>query len=140
MRNRTPKSREARMRVLEILRIEAGIAPVPRPPGREQRMRILDLLKIQAGIPLDDPAPRRPGCKGTPIDLTDLEREFARNEKRRQARFRTLRLLGLHEDAAGRTICLACGETLAAGAAGLRCASPWATGVWHRMRCPGRTT
>ncbi len=128
------------MRVVEVLKLEAGMVEFIRTPSRDQRLRLLALWRLQAGLPAYDPAPRRPAGKGTPIDVSFLVREQARVEARRKARRRTLNALGLHEDAQGRTVCVLCGEAVSTAFTGLRGASPWAEGLWHRTLCAARAT
>lgn len=131
-------ARARRMRILDVLRLSCDDGP-PRVPGPEARRRIVEVLRLQAGLPgtpSDTPLPR--GRRET-IDLAQFDADRAWMEGRVSARRRLFAQAGLREDEKGLVSCIVCREALAGHAKGPVALSPWAVAIAHSFTCPGRT-
>lgn len=124
-------SRDQRLKIVEVLRLQCEDAP-PRVPGPEARRRIVEVMRIEASLPVassDTPLPRgRP----EPMDISDLVNEWEEGQRRYRGR---LAVLGLSQDMHGRLHCAACGDFVPASTRGMNCGSLKALALWHRQFC-----
>jgi hypothetical protein len=124
-------TRAQRLRILEVLRLQCNDAP-PRVPGPEARRRVVEVLRLQAGIPADSSEVRLPRGRPEPMDISDLENEWEEGQRRYRGH---LAVLGLSQDMYGRLHCAACGDFVPASTRGMNCGSLKALALWHGQFC-----
>jgi hypothetical protein len=131
-------TRAQRMRILEVLRLSDDEAP-PRVPGPEARRRIVEVLRLQAGLPATPSGTPLPRGRPEPIDLAQFDEDIAWMEARFHKRKGLFAAAGLREDGEGRVSCVACREVLAARPEGMPVAlHPRSMAFAHSFTCPAR--
>ena len=130
-----PKTeRERRLRIVQMLRVEAGEIDVPsdptavarRPTTRAQRRRIVEVLKLSDSD--GEPTPLR--ARADPLDISALAGDRERQRVQLEARFAAE---GLRLDHHGRVLCDDCNQIVVAIPRGrVYGTTPTALRVWHK--------
>jgi len=133
-------TRDQRRRILGRLRRSCDDPP-PRHLSRVQRMRLVEVMRLEAGLPARPPgrawsvvpAFRRAWAEEIDLDQFADDRAWWAARMRRKAL--TMKAARLRIDAPGRWCCADCGEVLVESLKGLVALSPWAVAFGHADHC-----
>lgn len=132
-----PKTeRERRMRIVQLLRVEAGEIDPPasavptRRYGRAARRRIVEAMAAEMGLPPPRWVKRTP--RAETIHIAPIKGAWDRSQRERHRRYEAVGLA--LEDDARRVRCRRCGETLMDVPNGMIGVTPSALYVMHAQR------